>query len=149
MSTTVVAAPYLGHRECCECCQESQGSRLPNPHPQNLQHQCQPELNLTSLQTPSNTTPVFITPCHIMPYCISFILAALPSDGSTASLLIHSKMLMKNVMPYAWVATHPNRDGPQQDQQLKPRNPPRQACNNTKVSMLWKRVGDLSSRPCS
>ena len=45
--------------------------------------------------------------------------------------------------------THHNRDGPQQDQQLKPRNPPRQACNYTKVSKLWKRVEGLSSPPCS
>ena len=44
MSSTVVSAPHLGHRECGECCQESQGSRLPNPHPQNLQHKASQSL---------------------------------------------------------------------------------------------------------
>ena len=83
---TVVSAVHLGHCECCECCQESQGSRLPNPHPQNLQHQCQPELDLTSLQTPNNTTLAFITPCHRMPYCIASVLVALARD---AALLLY------------------------------------------------------------
>ena len=48
-------------------------------------------------------------------------------------LILDSKRLMRNAMPLKLGVTHPNRDGSQQDQQLKPCGPPRQACNGTKA----------------